>query len=371
MISYDIMVGLFLDFSKAFDTLDHQILLSKLQLYGIHNTSLNWVKSYLSNRSQYVEFDSVQSNITKLLCGVPQGSILGPLFFLLYINDLVNISSFLFYILFADDSNAFFADKDLDTIIKTFNKELASLADWLNANKLTLNVKKTHYIVFTNSLSPSSSIDLTINGQIIDRVTHTRFLGVIIDEHLRFKHHINLVKSKVAKGIGILSRASKFFNSKTLTDIYHAFIHPYLIYCVEIWGSTYSTAWDPIHKLQKRAVRIITRSKFNTPSADLFKLLKIVPFPKLHTFYVYTFLYKVRNSIAPKIICDEFQVNSDIHGHFTRQSKNIHVRQISSALRERSLHHQAITIHNCDESIDYDLPYHTFKYFVKTVLLFT
>jgi len=366
------IIGLFLDFSKAFDTVDHNILLSKLKLYGVKNTSLNWVHSYLSDRHQYVQYQNVKSSLLKVLCGVPQGSILGPLFFLLYINDMDNISKLLFYILFADDTNAFYSHKKVDEIINTFNGELGLLTDWLHANKLTLNIKKTHYIIFTNSnIRPTPNLDIIIDNQVIDRVSNTRFLGVIIDENLRYKHHVNHIKPKVARGVGILARARKFFSIKTLINLYYAFIHPYLLYCVEIWGNTCTTYTDPLFKLQKRAVRIITGSSRTTSSSDLFKLLKIIPFPKLHTSFVYIFLYKLHQNMVPPAISSTYQFNSNVHSHVTRHSQNLHVNHVSSALRHRSLRHQAITLHNSDDNIDYDISYQSFKFFIKTILLFT
>jgi len=139
------MVGVFLDFSKALDTVNHNILLDKLSCYGVNNIALSWVKSYLTDRQQYVCFESSNSDKAHCPCGVPQGSILGPLFFLIYINDMINISKLLFYVLFADDSNAFLSGKNLDKIIKRINTEVVLLT------KLTLNVNKTHFIIFHKS----------------------------------------------------------------------------------------------------------------------------------------------------------------------------------------------------------------------------
>ena len=146
-----IALGVFTDFQKAFDTVDHDILLDKLYHYGIRGPALNWIQSYLSNRQQFVEFNSVQSKMLEVKCGVPQGSNLGPLLFLIYINDLAHVSPKLFSILFADDSNFFYSDSNMDSLISTVNNELEKVVDWLNANKMSLNIDKTHYIIFTLS----------------------------------------------------------------------------------------------------------------------------------------------------------------------------------------------------------------------------
>ena len=365
------IIGVFLDFSKAFDTINHNILLTKLKRYGISNTPLQWISSYLTGRSQYVNFNQSNSDPRPLVCGVPQGSILGPLFFLLYINDMIHVSKKIFLILFADDSNAFVSGKNLDHVIDTINIELAKLTDWLLANRLTLNIKKTHYIIFTKSKSgPATNKDIFISNQTIDRVAETRFLGVIIDEHLNYHSHISHIKSKVARGVGILCRARKFFDSKTLQDLYYSFIHPYLNYCVEIWGNTHSTYLGPLHILQKRAIRIILGVRPRAHTLDLFKTLNILPLPKLHTYNVYLVLYKVLNNLSPSVIINMFSLNSDIHSHFTRQSTQIHVEQTMFTVRQLSLRYEATTLYNCDDSTSYDIDFFSFKKFIKCKLLY-
>ena len=255
-------LGVFLDFSKAFDCLNHKILFQKLEFYGVRDVALEWFKSYLKNRKQYVVFNKTESNYMNISCGVPQGSILGPLLFLLYVNDIVNVSTLLFPMLFADDTNVFLNGKDIDDLSITMNEELEKLYIWLKANKLSLNVKKTHYMVFRSVKKKvfQPLIPLMINGQVISKVDNTKFLGVILDIHLNWSSHINQIRSKIAKGIGIIYKTRRLLNENTLRTLYYSFVYPYFQYCIEVWGTTFKCYLDTLVKLQKSAVRCITFS---------------------------------------------------------------------------------------------------------------
>ena len=246
------VLGLFLDFSKAFDTVNHQILFKKLEYYGVRGTALSLFKSYLENRTQYVEFNGVQSEKECIKCGVPQGSILGPLLFLIYINDLALVSDKLFSLLFADDSNMFITGDDPNLLIRTMNSEIKSVVDWLRVNKLSLNLKKTHYIIFQRPrVHFKVDVELTIDGVKIDMKENTKFLGVIIDNKLSFQQHIKYIKGKVSRGLGILLKCRRFFDQNTLVTLYNSFVYPYLNYCISVWGSTCDTYVDSLVKLQK------------------------------------------------------------------------------------------------------------------------
>ena len=167
----DFVLGLFLDFSKAFDTVNHNILFTKLDVYGVRGVALDWFKSYLSQRVQYVEYEGIESEKQYITCGVPQGSILGPLLFLLYINDLANVSEKIFSLLFADDSNLFLSGKNPDQLIQQMNIEVSKIIDWLNINKLSLNVKKTHFIIFRRpKIKPIVNTNLVVKDTTIEMV---------------------------------------------------------------------------------------------------------------------------------------------------------------------------------------------------------
>ena len=183
--------GIFVDLRKAFDTVNHEILLNKLEHYGVRESILKWFQSYLFDRKQFVSFNGESSGLLVNNCGVPQGSVLGPLLFLLYINDLPNISKVLNFYLFADDTNIYYESNSLNELEKTVNKELSKLYLWLNVNRLSLNIDNTNFIIFHPFNKPSKqNVTIKINKKTLNEKECIKYLGVIIDSSLSWKHHI-------------------------------------------------------------------------------------------------------------------------------------------------------------------------------------
>ena len=190
--------GVFIDLKKAFDTVNHDLLVKKLFFYGIRGTANAWLTNYLTNINQYVIADDHSSGMRLITCGVPQGSVLGPVLFLLYINDIkCNVSNLLKFVLFADETNIFCSSTSLHDLQDTINRELDKLLVWFSVNRLSLNLGKTNYMLF-RSRPPDNELALKINNVVLPRVAATKFLGIIIDDKLSWKPHIQSIKSKLS-----------------------------------------------------------------------------------------------------------------------------------------------------------------------------
>ena len=275
----DIVIYIFLDLKKAFDTVDHRILLNKLYAYGIRGNVHDWFRSYLTDRSKFVIYDRERSDTKQIKCGVPQGSILGPILFIIYMNDIMNISNILYTILYADDTCAVLSGNDLPDLMKLLHTELCKLSIWLSSNKLSLNTNKTFYLLFHRARIKPVKISMKMNGSIINRVNSIKYLGVIIDHKLNWIEHIAYVKNKISKGVGILFRARHLL-CRSLINLYYSFVYPYLIYCIEAWGSACQTHLHPLLLTQKKVIRVITFSPYLAHTDPIFKHLNILPLNK-------------------------------------------------------------------------------------------
>lgn len=322
----EVAVGVFMDLSKAFDTLNHDILLDKLNIYGIRGTMNDWFRSYLRNRKQFVQIGQTKSSLQPICCGVPQGSILGPILFILYINDVVNASRLANTVMFADDTNLFFCGHDMDLLVVRVNEEVKKVSHWFKLNKLSLNIRKTNYMVFhTRNKKVAKHGNVLIDNIQLNHVTKTKFLGVILDESLSWKDHIATVKKKVAKSVGILHRLKKILPLSILVTLYKSLIHPYLEYCNILWAIDKTVVLNELLRLQKKAIRIITNSPWKCNTVALFKRLYILPLFTLNSLQLGCFMYRCVNDLIPTKFRSMFIRNDLVHSHNTRNKSKLHM----------------------------------------------
>ena len=308
---------MFVDLSKAFDTVDHQILLKKLEYDGIAGNNLRWFENYLKDPQQFISFENNSAKKVTITCGVPQGSILGPLLLLLYVNDLHHASKVLNSIMFVDDTNLFFSHSDINLLFEKMNKELTNVSNWFNANKLSLNVKKTKFSFFHKSSKKDNILlrlpNLNINGFTTERHSSIKFLGVWIDENLIWRDHIHTVENKIAKNIGLLYQGKNYFDDNCLKQIYFAYIRAYLNYANIAWISTHKTKLEKIQSKQKHALRIIFNQSKTSPSESLFLSLNVLNVYQTNIFQFVQFMHKIKNKNVPHIFLKLFHVPCHVY----------------------------------------------------------
>ena len=300
-------------------------MLNKLNHYGIRGIVNDWFSSYLFKRTQTTEINSFISDKEIVPCGVPQGSVLGPLLFLIFINDIPNSSQKLNFVLFADDTNMLYADKHPKSLEETVNKELKNVCKWLHVNKLTLNNFLSNFVIFR---PPQRSLNYEIKLKVIDNSTnisssleckeYVKYLGVLIDNHLSWKYDVDYIAVKISKIVGIISRLRHFVPFCTLRSIYQSLILPYLTYGLTAWGQAANTHLNKLLLLQKRALRLMYFLNPRSHAIPSFISSKILPIHLLYLEAILHSMYDVSNNSAPKDISDKFVKTSLIHSYNTR-----------------------------------------------------
>ena len=331
----EIAINVFVDFRKAFDTINHVLLFKKLELYGIRGLPLDLLRSYFSNRSQRVRIGTSLSSTASLGIGLPQGSILGPILFLLFINDLPNFSNIINTVLYADDTTLSIRGKSDLNLINNCNDQLKLFHSWSISNRLTINTDKTYYLIVTNLKLNHDLPGLTIGLDQIQSKSSEKFLGVVVDEGLKFDSHLSMLCGKVSRSVGVLSRLRPYLPLNTMISLYYTFIYPYLIYCNLIWGNTFETHLKPLQILQKKALRYINNAPYNSHTNELFYNNRILKLKDINTYFQSIFMFKSdRDSFLPT------------HSYNTRNRSNLNPNFQRLTTTQRSLSYSAPMVWN-------------------------
>ena len=276
------VIGIFLDLSKAFDTISHSKLLVKLQNYGIRGNCLDLITNYLSNRKQVTKFDNVKSNVDDIIYGVPQGSVLGPLLFLLYINDIIHCTEKSEFVIFADDTNLFVAANSKLEVYSIANEVLRSIYQYMSANQLHINFSKCAHMYFrpnlnndermscARSLRYDQYLTLSINGHKIKQVDKIKFLGVVIDENLSWDDHIKHLENKLLSTIVLIKHVKKFIPTSHHLEIYHSLFVSHLTYGISCWGGACPSKLLKIFTIHKRCIRILFGEKLSFDHSEYY-----------------------------------------------------------------------------------------------------
>ena len=360
-----------LDPKKAFDTVSHDILLQKLHHYGVRGLAHNLFNSYLTRRKQYVYLNGCHSSTIPMQFGVPQGSNLGHIFFSIYVNDIFGNFEFA-PVLYADDTCLYINTLKEEKLQMLMNREVEKAHLWMKANKLTINPDKSSALVISpGAKTKSQKPEVLCDGRKIAVNKTVKYLGLWIDENLKFDTHIKSVERKIACAVGILCKLKWYLPQNILLQLYHTLIYPHLLYAIPVWGSTYKSYLHYISIFQNKAVKIITGTKPDTSANPSYTNLKILKFHELYQFEVAKIMHILYHKQHPTNLNQYFTKSCLRHSHRTRNSTSLlfTVPLTKSTKLQQSFLYQGVKIWNSIPQTIKTSSFHAFKSDCKEFLI--
>lgn len=314
-------VIIFLDLKKAFDTISKDILISKMEKIGIRGKQLELIRSYLRNRPQVTKVGETSSSVSYAKYGVPQGSVLGPLLYLIYINDIEKIKKNGNIYLFADDTCLFYSGKSMREIQDNITEDMVTLEEWFKKNLLTINAKKTKYMIVTNKNKRITEIDIKINNTTIERTDCYKYLGLWIDKQLTWNTHTDRIRKKLNPLVGALRKVAEYLPTSTLQSIYHSLIISKISYLLGIWGNTSKGNLQRMQTMQNKAIKAIYKMPYRTSTRKIHENQMLVS-----TRVEYEQLVTIKEILNGRGKVDiNLTRNEQIHNHQTRNKSKIHL----------------------------------------------
>jgi hypothetical protein len=340
--------AIFIDVSKAFDCVDHSILLTKLFRCGVRGNGFKIIQDYLFARTQVISSSQGESSSKFMTRGVPQGSSLSALLFLIYINDIFELPLKGHLQLYADDAILIYSESDYDELQRHMKEDLLKIYDWFYNNLLSFNVSKTKYIIFNpkNKNIPQPN-RLLVRGAEIERVRCIKYLGLMIDEKMDWTEHISYIKTKIRPFLAMLRRTTYLIPSSTRLSVYYSYIHCHLTYLAPLWGYTTNTRLDELTRFQNKAIRLIFWQDYRggTNTEDLFRKYHILRINQIVKYEGMMTIFKLDKGLMRSTL--SLPLYSDVHDHFTRTHTNFYLPNPRTNYLKRSLFFTGLTDFNC------------------------
>lgn len=342
-----IIIAVFLDFQRAFETIDPELLIFKLECdFGVRGIELEWFRSYLSDRTQVVKICNVISGAINNRLGVPQGSILGPLLFILYINDLVKCLKYCKIKMFADDTLIYIVVDNLELGVQQLNEDLSRLFEKLCQNKLKLNVDKTKVMILTNKKIDRNNVNIFINGSKLTIESEIKYLGIVIDDKLKFDRNTDYLCKKIGKKVNVISRLRRELNTGQKASLYKTIVEPHFTYCASILFLCNETDLQRLQVLQNKCLRNVLEVDRYTSSEPMLNALSLLSVNQIIIFRTLIFIYKIISGETPMYLTSRIKFRHETNTRVLRSNNEIELTKATKTCSQNSLYYKGIKMFN-------------------------